>query len=173
MKASHFSPDIQEFLLLFSAHKVRYVIVGGEAVIYYGFARLTGDIDFFYEPTASNVQLLYRALCEFWQGSIPGIQSPSELASKGIILQFGVPPNRIDLVNSITGVSFEAAWKSRTREKLEIKKRICPIFFIGLDQLIKNKEAVSRHKDFEDLKYLRAAAKKKRKSSVRRGAAGR
>ena len=161
MKASHFSPDIQEFLFLLSIHKVKYVIVGGEAVIYYGFARLTGDIDFFYEPTASNVQLLYRALCEFWQGSIPGIQSPSELASKGIILQFGVPPNRIDLVNSITGVSFEAAWKSRTREKLEIKKRICPIFFIGLDQLIKNKEAVGRHKDLEDLKYLRAAARKK------------
>ena len=161
MKASHFSPDIQEFLFLLSIHKVKYVIVGGEAVIYYGFARLTGDIDFFYEPTANNVQLLYRSLDEFWQGSIPGIQSPSELASKGVILQFGVPPNRIDLVNCITGVSFEAAWKSRTREKIKIKKRICPIFFIGLDQLIKNKEAVGRHKDLEDLKYLRAAARKK------------
>ena len=84
MKASHFSPDIQEFLFLLSIHKVKYVIVGGEAVIYYGFARLTGDIDFFYEPTANNVQLLYRSLDEFWQGSIPGIQSPSELASKGL-----------------------------------------------------------------------------------------
>jgi len=161
MKASHFSPDIQEFLFLLSNHKVRYVIVGGEAVIYYGFARLTGDVDFFYEPTSNNVQRLYRALYEFWQGSIPEIQSPSELASKSVILQFGVPPNRIDLVNSITGVSFEEAWKSRTRETIKIKKRICPIFFIGLVQLIKNKKAVSRHKDFEDLKYLRAAAKKK------------
>ncbi len=160
MKASHFSPDIQEFLFLLSAHKVRYVIVGGEAVIYYGFVRLTGDVDFFFEPTANNVQQLYRALDEFWRGSIPGIQSPHELMSSGAIIQFGVPPNRIDLVSSITGVSFEKAWKSRTREKIKIKKRLCSVFFIGLDQLIKNKEAIHRPKDFDDLRYLKAAAKK-------------
>jgi hypothetical protein len=160
MKTSHFSPDIQDFLLLLSTHKVRYVIVGGEAVIYHGFARLTGDIDFFYEPTAENARRLYRTLDKFWRGSIPGIQSPCELTSQGVIVQFGVPPNRIDLVSSITGVSFEDAWKSRVREKVKIKKRIYPVFFIGLDQLIKNKEAIRRHKDLEDLKYLKAAAKK-------------
>ncbi len=166
MKASHFSPDIQEFLFLLSTYKVKYVIVGGEAVIYYGFARLTGDVDFFYDSAAGNVQLLYRALDEFWKGSIPGIQSAGELAAKSTILQFGVPPNRIDLINSITGVPFKEAWRFRTREEIIIKKRPCRIFFIGLDQLIKNKEAVSRHKDFEDLKYLRTAAKKRRKSPI-------
>jgi hypothetical protein len=160
MKTSHFSPDSQDFLLLLSTHKVRYVIVGGEAVIYHGFARLTGDIDFFYEPTAENARRLYRTLDKFWRGSIPGIQSPRELTSQGVIVQFGVPPNRIDLVSSITGVSFEDAWKSRVREKVKIKKRIYPVFFIGLDQLIKNKEAIRRHKDLEDLKYLKMAAKK-------------
>ncbi len=161
MKASHFSPDIQEFLFLLSIHKVRYVIVGGEAVIYYGFARLTGDVDFFFEPSVNNVQKLYRALDEFWQGSIPGIRSPDELMSPGVIIQFGVPPNRIDLVSSITGVSFKEAWKSRTREKVKIKKRLYPVFFIGLDQLIKNKEAINRPKDLDDLRYLKAAAKKR------------
>jgi hypothetical protein len=160
MKTSHFSPDIQDFLLLLSTHKVRYVIVGGEAVIYHGFARLTGDIDFFYEPTAENARRLYRTLDEFWRGSIPGIQSPRELTSQGVIVQFGVPPNRIDLVSSITGVSFEDAWKSRVREKVKIKKRIYSVFFIGLDLLIKNKEAIRRYKDLEDLKYLKTAAKK-------------
>jgi hypothetical protein len=160
MKTSHFSPDIQDFLLLLSTHKVRYVIVGGEAVIYHGFARLTGDIDFFYEPTAENARRLYRTLDKFWRGSIPGIQSPRELTSQGVIVQFGVPPNRIDLVSSITGVSFGDAWKSRVREKVKIKKRIYSVFFIGLDQLIKNKEAIRRHKDLEDLKYLKTAAKK-------------
>lgn len=160
MKTSHFSPDSQDFILLLSTHKVRYVIVGGEAVIYHGFARLTGDIDFFYEPTAENARRLYRTLDKFWRGSIPGIQSPRELTSQGVIVQFGVPPNRIDLVSSITGVSFEDAWKSRVREKVKIKKRIYSVFFIGLDQLIKNKEAIRRHKDLEDLKYLKTAAKK-------------
>jgi hypothetical protein len=161
MKASHFSPDIQEFLFLLSKFRVRYVIVGGEAVIYYGFARLTGDIDFFYEATAQNVSKLYRVLDDFWRGSVPGIQSPHELRSPGVIFQFGVPPNRIDLVSAISGVPFHDAWKSRTREKVRIKKRFCSVFFIGLDHLIKNKNAVRRHKDLEDLKYLRQAAKKK------------
>ncbi len=82
MKASHFSSDIQDFLYLLSLHKVRYLIVGGEAVIYYGFARLTGDVDFFFEPALNNVQRLYRALHEFWQGDVPGIQSPNELMTK-------------------------------------------------------------------------------------------
>jgi len=162
MKASHFSPDIQEFLRLLSTHKVKYVIVGGEAVIYHGFARLTGDVDFFYEPTADNTRRLYRALGQFWQGAIPGIQSPRELTSRGVIVQFGVPPNRIDLISSITGVSFGNAWKSRVREAMKIKKRTYSVFFIGLDQLIKNKEAIRRHKDLEDLRYLKTAAKKSR-----------
>jgi hypothetical protein len=160
MKASHLSPDTPDFLLLLSTHKVRYVIVGGEAVIYHGFARLTGDVDFFYEPTAENARRLYRALDKFWRGSIPGLQSSRELTSQGLIIQFGVPPNRLDLVSSITGVSFKDAWKSRVREKVRIKQRSCSVYFIGLDQLIKNKESISRHKDLEDLKYLTAAAKR-------------
>jgi len=58
MKAFHFSEDIQDFLRLLSVYRVKYVIVGGEAVIYYGYARLTGDIDIFYEPTPGNAQNL-------------------------------------------------------------------------------------------------------------------
>lgn len=51
MKAAHFSKDIQDFIRLLNQHHVRYLIVGGEAVIYYGYARLTGDVDFFFETT--------------------------------------------------------------------------------------------------------------------------
>ncbi|MBA7492355.1 hypothetical protein ES702_02905 [subsurface metagenome] len=65
MKSSHFSIDIREFIRLLSIHKVRYVIVGGEAVIYYGYARLTGDVDFFYEAISENVKKLYSALDDF------------------------------------------------------------------------------------------------------------
>jgi len=162
MKASHFSSDIQDFLRLLSANHVRYVIVGGEAVIYHGFARLTGDIDIFFEPTAKNVQNLYRALKTFWRGSIPGLQSAQELLSPGVIIQFGVPPNRIDLVSLITGVPFRDAWSSRSRVEVKIKKRVCSVYFIGLDQLIKNKEAIRRPKDLEDLAYLRTAKKKRK-----------
>ncbi len=116
MKASHFSSDIKEFIKLLNVYGVRYVIVGGEAVIYYGYARLTGDVDFFYEPTTANVTYLYNALLDFWEGKIPGVKCSAELQTKGTIFQFGVPLNRIDLINSLDAVSFEEAWESRKEE---------------------------------------------------------
>ena len=156
MISSHFSKDIIEFIKLLGKHDVEYVIVGGEAVIYYGYARLTGDVDFFYGTSAENISKLFRALSEFWDDSIPGVEKMEELAEAGVILQFGVPPNRIDLLNGIDGVTFEEAWRNRTKCHLEADDRTVSIFFIGLEELIKNKEAMGRHKDMEDLKYLRS-----------------
>lgn len=164
MKSSSFSPDIQDFIKLLTKYKVRYLIVGGEAVIYYGFVRLTGDIDFFYEPTAENAAGLFSALLEFWQGSIPGIRSKEELLGDDTIIQFGRPPNRIDLITSIDDVTFADAWKDRVKEKVIIDGHEYPICFIGLEQLIKNKEGVKRNKDLMDLKYLHALRKKQKKS---------
>ena len=66
MKASHFSQDIQDFLKIIADHNVKYVMVGGEAVIYYGYARLTGDVDFYYESSKENALRLFEALNEFW-----------------------------------------------------------------------------------------------------------
>lgn len=161
MKSSHFSSDIGEFIRLLSIHKVRYVIVGGEAVIYYGYARLTGDVDFYYEASTENVKKLYDALCHFWRGAIPGVKSLDELLAIGTIFQFGVPPNRIDLLNSINAVSFDEAWKTRTEEEIKIQGRKYPVYYIGLELLIKNKKSMKRHRDFEDLKYLNALMKNK------------
>ena len=155
MRASYFSKDVQDFLRLLAAHEVKYLIVGGEAVIYYGFARLTGDVDFFYESTRKNTVKLYRSLEEFWEGNIPGIRAPEELIEPGLILQFGVPPNRIDLINRISGVSFQEAWKGKKDITMEIGGKKFPIYLIGLKALIKNKEAIGRPKDLEDLTYLK------------------
>jgi predicted nucleotidyltransferase len=160
MKGSYFSKDIQEFIRLLSKYKVRYVIVGGEAVIYYGYARLTGDIDFFYEPSPVNAGKLYKALDEFWNGKIPGIKSSQDLLSAGIIIQFGISPNRIDLLNLITGITFKEAWKKRRKERIKIAGQNYLVLFIGLEELIKNKESVRRFKDLDDLQYLRAIKKR-------------
>src|SRR4030042_3756428 len=108
--ASHFSPDVQEFLRLLYKHEVKYLLVGGEAVIYYGYARLTGDVDFYYKCDTENASKLFSALSEFWGGNIPETETFEELTQVGLILQFGVPPNRIDLINSIDGGEFDKAW---------------------------------------------------------------
>ena len=154
MKATHFSADIQDFLILLFKYQAKYLIVGGEAVIYYGFARLTGDIDIYFEASEDNVSTLFKMLNEFWQGDIPGINSEKELLEPGVILQFGVPPNRIDLINEIEHVAFDEAWNNRIIENISTGHGTFSVFFIGLDQLIKNKRSLNRPKDQEDLKYL-------------------
>jgi len=154
--AGHFSPDTQDFIRLLHQHSVHYVIVGGEAVIYYGYARLTGDVDFFYDSRAPNAKRLFEALLAFWSGDIPGITEAQELTHPGLILQFGRPPNRIDLLNQIAGMSFEAAWATRLNVLLVSDTETTPLYYIGLEQLIENKQAAGRPKDMEDLSYLRS-----------------
>lgn len=152
--AGHFSPDTRTFIALLHANGVRYLIVGGEAVILHGHARLTGDVDFFYANDAENVDRLFSALLEFWDGDVPGIESASDLAPDGQIVQFGQPPNRIDLINEIEGVDFEEAWTGRVEAVLVTGDAEVPVWFIGLEALVRNKRATGRPKDLDDLRYL-------------------
>ena len=152
-----FSADTRDLLALLHKHQVRYLIVGGEAVIYYGHIRTTGDIDFFYDRAADNAQHLYAALDEFWAGSIPNLGQWQELTREGMILQFGVVPNRIDLINDISGVSFAEAWCNRVTLSMSSGDTIIEVLLIGLADLIKNKEATNRPKDSDDLNFLRRA----------------
>jgi hypothetical protein len=151
--ASSFSPDMYAFFVLLHKHAVKYMIVGGEAVIFYGYARLTGDIDFFYERSERNTGKLFNALLEFWGGSVPGLSGAEELLEPGLILQFGVPPNRIDLINKISGVSFEDAWQSRKTVALAGPSQTM-IHYLGIQSLIENKKASARQKDLDDVKHL-------------------
>ena len=160
MKGSHFSPDVQDFIKLLAKHDVRYVIIGGVAVIYYGSLRLTGDIDFFYESSDENAAKLFSVLKEFWSGTIPGMENKEELIGDDIVIQFGLPPNRIDLLTCIKTVEFADAWENRLEEKITIDDYDYPIYFISLEQLIENKESVKRSKDLEDLKFLNKLKKK-------------
>ncbi len=80
---AHFSPDTRVFIELLHRYGVRYLIVGGEAVIYYGRARLTGDVDFFFAGDAENRRRLFEALAEFWRGDVPGLEGSEDLAPEG------------------------------------------------------------------------------------------
>ena len=153
--ASYFSPDILEFIKLLHAQQVRYVVVGGEAVIYYGHARLTGDVDFFYDSGPENTAALFQALKVFWSGNIPGLERVEELQEEGVIIQFGRPPNRIDLLNRIDGVDFAQAWRSRVTVIIRTAAEQFSLHYLGLADLIRNKETCARPKDQEDLKFLR------------------
>lgn len=153
-KNLYFTEDITEFLLLLFKHKVKYLIVGGEAVLFHGHSRLTGDIDIFYENSNENVDKLFNVLLEFWNNEIPGIKEKSELKEPGIIIQFGLPPNRIDLMNQIEGVNFSEAYNNKIIINTLLNNQNAEIYYIGLKELIKNKKAMSRPKDIDDLQYL-------------------
>jgi hypothetical protein len=143
-----------DFLHALSERGVHYMIVGGEAVIYYGHARVTGDIDFFYDRSVENVERLFSALRDFWGGKVPGLVSSDELLEPGLILQFGVPPNRIDLVNEIDGVTFAEAWPNRVPVTVVRDEGEFSLWFVGLQELLKNKRAAARPKDLDDVQFL-------------------
>ena len=158
---SYFPEDILDFLILLDKYSVKYVIVGGQASIYYGHARLTGDIDIFYGRSKSNAKKLYKVLYEYWGGNIPLVSNQKELEKPGMVFQFGVPPNRIDLINDIGDISFQQTWNTKETAAIDQNNNNIEIYFISLDLLIKNKEQVKRAKDLDDLKFLLKVQMKK------------
>ena len=111
-------------------------------------------MDVFFSNDSDNLRRLFAALELFWDGDIPGISSPNAFAPAGVVVQFGQPPNRIDLINAIDGVSFEEAWPGRVDAVIVSNDGDVPVSFIGLDALVKNKRATGRPKDLDDLSYL-------------------
>ncbi len=167
MTGEHLAPDIQELVRLLDAHGVRYLLVGGEAVIHHGYPRLTGDVDFFFEQTRENGDRLFAALREFWGGDVPAVADASELLDPDVILQFGRPPNRVDLIGRLGTISFRQAWRRRVREVLRTQAGEVPLPIIGLADLVESKLQAGRHKDLDDVEHLlaihgRAAAKRRR-----------
>ena len=155
--SANFSGDTVEFIRLLEKHSVRYVIVGGQAVIFHGHARFTGDVDFFYARDGANAECLFKALLEFWDGNIPGISSSTDLQEGEAVIQFGRPPNRIDLLTSIDGVSFEEAWATREIVIIQDGSQTIESAVLSLSKLIQNKVASGRPKDMDDVGFLKKA----------------
>ena len=154
MNASYFSRDVLEFFRVLAKHEVHYVLIGGAAVIYHGYARLTGDVDFLYDHRADNVRRLWLALLEFWGGSVPAVAGPEELEDPNLVVQFGRPPNRIDLIASLRSVSFPALWRDRVQETIDVDGETVPVSIISLACLRKAKQEAGRPKDLDDLGHL-------------------
>jgi hypothetical protein len=155
VKSGLFSRDALEFLRLLAEHQVRYVLIGGTAVHYHGYPRLTGDVDFLYDCDRSNVERLWAALLAFWGGSVPSVRTAAELADPEVVIQFGRPPNRIDLIASLRTVPFAEAWATRVLETVEDGHgRKIPIAILGLAALRRAKAEAGRPKDLDDLEHL-------------------
>lgn len=140
--------DLREFIELLNARDVRYVIVGAFALAHHGRPRYTGDIDFFVESSAQNAERLTQVLEQFGFANIGVVQQDFTAADQ--VVQLGVEPHRMDLMTSISDVSFEEAWNSREYGDLDGLK----VPYISRELLKRNKTAVGRKQDLADLDYL-------------------
>jgi predicted nucleotidyltransferase len=142
------SSDMREFIHLLNTKSVRYVVVGAWALAFHSRPRYTGDLDIFVARDQRNADTLMDVIEAFGFGST-GIER-EDFLREDYVIQLGQEPNRIDILTSISGVTFEAAWSSRERGILSD----VAIFVITRDLLIKNKRAANRDKDLGDIRLL-------------------
>jgi hypothetical protein len=147
-QAAPMTSDFEDLLKLFNANAVRYLIVGGHAVMLYTEPRYTKDLDVWIEASKDNASRVWRALAEFG-APLAGL-SPDDFAHEGFFYQLGLPPSRIDVLMSIDGLRFEEAWPERRESELGKQKA----WFIGRAALIRNKRASGRHIDLHDADLL-------------------
>jgi hypothetical protein len=140
--------DLREFVELLNSHGVEYVVVGGHAVAFHGHPRFTGDIDFLLSPTPGNAARVLACLHEF--GFADLTLTEAELVTPGRVIQLGRAPNRIDLLTSISGVSYDEAWQGRVAGELDG----LPVSYLGLEALLRNKRAAGRSKDAADVEQI-------------------
>jgi hypothetical protein len=144
----HIQKDFEELLRLLEGNSVKYLIVGGYAVAFHGFPRLTKDIDVFYDSSVKNARNIFNALLQF--GFPKRDLKKDTFITRGNIITFGVEPVRVDFVNEISGVTFGDAWNNRVRGTYGD----VTVNFIGREDLIKNKMSTPRPKDKLDVEEL-------------------
>jgi Nucleotidyl transferase of unknown function (DUF2204) len=140
--------DFEELFACLRHRNVRAVVVGGYAVAFHGQPRFTKDIDVFVEPSPENAERLLAALSDFGFGSV-GLAA-ADFATAGKIVQLGVAPNRVDLLTTIDGVTFDEAWRGRVPGHYGAQA----VDYIGRAELIRNKRASGRPQDLLDLACL-------------------
>jgi len=155
--------DHKDLLSAFDAHGVRYLIVGGYAVIYHAQPRFTKDVDLFIQADPKNAKAVYDALAVFG-ASLEGI-NPGDFANRGNFFRFGHDPHGFDILPDLPGIDFESAWERRVEGEIDSESGQTA-YFISAKDLIASKLAAGRPQDLADASAIQKAieAKKNQKS---------
>ena len=148
MATVHLPNDFQEFLQLLNAHQVEYLLIGGYAVGYHGYPRATADMDVWVAIHPKNAEKIVAVLKEFGF-DLPELSAELFLKENQII-RMGMPPVRIEVTTTISGVSFDECYAERVVDVLDGVE----VNLIDLKHLKVNKKASGRHKDLNDLENL-------------------
>jgi hypothetical protein len=141
--------DYKDILQSLHDAQAEFILVGAYALAVHGFPRATMDIDIWVSPTKDNAHKVHEALAKF--GAPMEMFRIEDLVNPDMVFQLGVAPRRIDLMTSISGVSFAEAAAAALSKKIEG----IPIKVLSVKDLIRNKSASGRPKDFSDVEYLK------------------
>ena len=145
--------DFRDLLIELHRARAAFVVIGGHAVAYHGHPRATKDLDVLVRPDRENASRVYGALAAFGAPLSSFEVTEADFASYDGVLQIGLPPRRIDILNRADGITFDEAVADGEAFELEG----CAIPVIGRAALIKNKLAAGREQDRADVKALEAA----------------
>jgi hypothetical protein len=140
--------DYKELLELLNNNKVEYLIVGAYALGFYGNPRNTGDIDIWINVSRENAKRIIKSLIDFGVESLG--YKESDFLEKNSIIQIGVPPVRVDILTSISGIEFEDAVVNKETIMIDGIE----VFYISKSDFIKNKKASGRLKDLADIEAI-------------------
>ncbi len=149
--------DFSDLLRIFNDNNVKYLVIGGYAVVQYAEPRYTKDLDVWISTDSTNAEAVYKSLREFG-APLTGLTS-KDFSEDGFFFQMGVPPVRVDVLMGIPGVQFEDCWKRRTEMDFDGLK----IDFISKEDLIAAKHASGRPQDLIDADLLSQTMRTKRK----------
>jgi predicted nucleotidyltransferase len=139
----------RELLLLFTKHRVRYLVVGAYAVMHYTEPPFTKNLDLFVDRTPKNAARVYRALVEF--GAPLADYTPADFTTHYAVFQIGVEPVRVDVIMHLPGVRVPTAWEHRKTTTAMDGARV---HFISKADLIRAKKAAGRRRDLDDIDAL-------------------
>jgi predicted nucleotidyltransferase len=142
-------PDFREFLKSLNSEGVRYLLLGGYAVIYYGYRRVTDDLDIWIAVDPENTAKVSEVLQRF-AGFAPAAVKPSMLQQRGKVFIFGREPVRIDVLTGPSALEFEECYARRNVVKLDGVN----VPMISFEDLKRNKIASGREKDLADVRNL-------------------
>lgn len=147
--------SFKDLLRILAEFEVRYLIVGGYAVMRYSEPRFTKDLDVWVEASPENADRVFRALATF--GAPLASVTREDFATEGNFYQMGRPPVRVDVLTSVDGLRFADCWERRTESSFDGVSA----YFVSREDLIVNKRATGRMQDLADVERLESDAPSK------------
>ena len=140
--------DFSDLLRIFNANRVKYLVIGGYAVVQYAEPRYTKDLDMWIRTDNANAEAVYKSLREFG-APLEGLTA-RDFAEEGYFFRIGIPPIRVDIIMGIPGANFDECWQRRNEEDFD-GLEVC---FISKQDLIAAKRASGRPQDLIDADLL-------------------